>query len=169
MSKCNHDCFHCPYDDCVVDDELTAEERTQAMSMDMEVRHEKAYVKARGKYAYSEKCRAAQKRYNSQERVKAMRRENTKRYYAKNREKILEKRKKYYEENKDKVKERLSEYYAGHKDDHKRRCREYYQRTKEQRQEYARRYRMEHKEEIAQRAKERRAQRREPCEKESTL
>lgn len=34
MSKCNHDCFKCPYEDCVVND-ITSEERLEMKERDI--------------------------------------------------------------------------------------------------------------------------------------
>lgn len=76
---CNHDCFHCPYEDCI-NDELLLE--------DYQVEKEIDLLSGAREYNTLESRRAAQKKY-----------------YEENKEKVAAYSKKYYEENKEKWKE----------------------------------------------------------------
>jgi len=85
----SRDCFNCPYPDCIVDG-ISHEEYQGSRHRDSETRRLNASNR-RERYAFSEKRKACNKRYQQTEKGKRAAREATKRYYEKNREKILEK------------------------------------------------------------------------------
>ena len=76
---CNRDCFHCPYEDCI-NDELLLEDYKSEKELDF-------LSGARG-YKTPKAIRAARKKYREE-----------------NKEKVAAAKKKYYEENKEKWKE----------------------------------------------------------------
>lgn len=76
---CNHNCFHCPYEDCI-NDELLLEDYQVEKEIDL---------------------LSGAKEYKT---LKAKRDAN-KKYYKENKEKVAAYSKKYYEENKEKWKE----------------------------------------------------------------
>ena len=104
--KCNRDCFHCKYSDCILpDDELTEEEIALSEAMDAEItekidmdaviftgrrgRPRKVYPKNETEL-YREERRFYQNGYyraHREERL-AYQKEHDKVYYAKNRDKI---------------------------------------------------------------------------------
>lgn len=78
-SICSHDCFHCPYEDCI-NDELLLEDYKAEKEID--------FLSGAKEYKTSEAHRAINKKYREE-----------------NKEKVAAARKKYYEENKEKWKE----------------------------------------------------------------
>ena len=76
---CNHDCFHCPYEDCI-NDELLLEDYQVEKEIDL---------------------LSGAREYKTPKAIRARNKE----YYEENKEKVAAARKKYYEENKEKWKE----------------------------------------------------------------
>ena len=95
---CNHDCFNCPYPDCVVD-EMTEAELLESSKRDAELRiagkkTPQAVLDAsrRWREANKERFKESQRRYRerNKEKLLAYKRE----YYRKNRDVILAKQRK---------------------------------------------------------------------------
>ena len=97
MAKaCNHNCFQCPYDDCIIDD-ITTEERAEINSRNAELK---------GQFRKRKKCNlsdsAKERRainiwlwhQNNKDRVKAYKKE----YYAKHRDEEIARSAAYYRE-----------------------------------------------------------------------
>ena len=84
MSSCNHDCFNCPYPDCIVDD-VTAEEYRELSRIEREL----IRPKSRKKLAIAAKQRE---------------------YYEANRESIAAKQREYYEANRESIAAKQREY-----------------------------------------------------------
>ena len=97
--KCNRDCFHCPFEDCI-EDELTHEDyRAEAMI-------EKEFLFP--KTAKQKKIAAGQKAYYEANREKIA--AGKKAYYEANREKIAAGQKAYREANREKYNAYMREY-----------------------------------------------------------
>jgi hypothetical protein len=86
MSSCNHDCFNCPYPDCIVDD-MTAEEYRELSRIEREL----IRPKSRKELAIAAKKR--EYREANRESIAAKQRE----YREANRESIAAKKREYRE------------------------------------------------------------------------
>lgn len=88
--------------------------------------------------------------------IKKSRKEQSRKYYLKNKERILEKQKQYYEKNKEKKSVYQKKYWEENKERHKERnrnlSRKNYYENQEKYKEYQKKYYIEHKEEINEKA-----------------
>jgi hypothetical protein len=147
MVKCDHDCFNCPYADCIADDELTAEEEIESKQRDEVVRMggklrsarditRRAWLQTpKGKESQKE-CR---RRYLSTKPGAEANRRRALAYYYKHREEILARQKRERAAAPKKVRTRQS------KEERNAKARiRYAERYREKKREYYE----EHKEEI---------------------
>ena len=119
MSVCDRDCFHCIYEDCVLDERPSGEEAQMLRAIDRG-------LKTAG--TTDEKKLKRRKYYEAnRERILAQMKEYRKE--AGNR--ISESQKLYYRENREKISARKHEYYLEHKDEFRERDKAYYQKNRE--------------------------------------
>lgn len=90
VNVCNHDCFNCPYPDCIVDG-MTAEEYRESSRIEREL----IRPKSRKEIAIAAKQRE---------------------YYEANRESIAAKKREYYEANREKHNAYMREYRRKQRD-----------------------------------------------------
>jgi hypothetical protein len=122
VSKCNHDCFNCPYSDCIIpEEEITLQEIIDADRRDGKPQSKeikKALARERMKKWYAENkdyAKAKQKEYyekHKDERKKyyEANKEKKKQYYQKNREKIIEYQRRYRKEHPEMFKSSYRKY-----------------------------------------------------------
>lgn len=114
MSKCNHDCFNCPYSDCIApEDDITLRDQGVTNSIERYAQDNlglTAAQRAQRKYEKSEKGKAASKRYRTSEKGKSTNRRAVSSYYQRNKEKNRQAARDYYAKHAEKIKERMREY-----------------------------------------------------------
>ena len=112
MSKCNRDCFNCPYPDCINDEGADKEEIAISIHTDRSITDTRFYADAKTRYAHSEKGRECKRRYRQTERGKENDRRFARNYYKSNRERELARRHAYYLEHAEEIKEKRRQRYA---------------------------------------------------------
>ena len=103
--KCDGDCFHCKFDDCVVDlDEVPVDEDTdQYVFCKAEMNYRQQYY-----YKHKDYYRLAYKKYREAHKKKLNQKKRE--YYIKNKERLKEYAKNYYLNNKKTIKAKNKEY-----------------------------------------------------------
>lgn len=110
--KCSHDCFNCPYPDCIApdDDLLTAEEIRRSEHLDKEAYILNCEADYSGEEAHRKRISDAKRRYRQTH--KAAEKEYGERYRATHREERREINRRYHEAHKDEINARKRELRA---------------------------------------------------------
>ena len=104
MNICDHDCFHCKFDDCICDD-MTQDDYAEARERDF----------ALTRTAEQKKIAAKQKAYREANRDEIA--AYQKAYYEANRDEIAAKQKAYREANRDEIAARQKAYREANRDE----------------------------------------------------
>ena len=124
MPKCNGNCFNCPYDDCILDDEDFDTDDTEELDQKLDLLN----------MVDSDK--------------KKKQREWARKYYQQNREWILACCKQYRRKNKERISKRRKQYYQKKKKYFLARQKQYYQKNKKRIATYYKQYCQKNKERI---------------------
>ena len=118
--ECNHDCLHCPFEDCIApdDDLFTAEEIRLSEQLDREAYKVNCEADYEGEEARRKRISDIKRRYR--ETHKAEEREYGKRYRAEHKAERSERNKAYYEANRERINARKRELRALNKATRKR-------------------------------------------------
>ena len=103
---CNHDCFSCPFPDCI-NDSLRYEDYKEIDEIEKTIKAERAGIKGKKVAAQRKAYREA-----NREKVAAQR----KAYREANREKVAAQQKAWYEANRDRVAAQKKAWYEANKD-----------------------------------------------------
>lgn len=111
-SPCDHDCFRCPYDDCICPDEdISPLEQKDAREREREINRSRCAADADG-IAEQERIERAERNRLYAKRKKLHIRQTQAEWYANNRETVLERSKAYYAANRDRINAERRESYA---------------------------------------------------------
>ena len=111
MSFCKHNCFQCPYDDCVCpDDEISPLEEMDARKRDAEISRARCAADMGSEEAAVKKMRSERSRIYARRhrvRIKQVQAE----WYQRNRERRISAQMAYYEANKERINAERREAY----------------------------------------------------------
>lgn len=111
MSFCNHNCFQCPYDDCVCpDDEISPLEDLDARRRDAEFERARCAADMDSEEAANKKLRSERSRVYAR-RNRARIKEVQASWYLRNRDRRIDAQKAYYAENRDRINAERREAY----------------------------------------------------------
>ena len=109
---CSHDCFNCPYEDCIApdDDDLTVEEIRRSEHLDKEAYLLNCEADYQGEEAHKKRISDAKRRYRITH--KAAEKAYGERYRATHREEKAQRDKRYYEAHKEQINARKRQLRA---------------------------------------------------------
>lgn len=142
-AKCNHDCFNCPFPDCIEDD-ISLEEWNEATERDWQAKAEQAELESLRDGKKKKQCSLSEAAAERQRVMKWWRYHNDPEY----RKAVQAQCKKYYEAHREEWLKWLHLYQQTHKDEIRARQKEYRECHKEEIKAKKRAYRQSHKEQI---------------------
>lgn len=117
MPKCNGDCFNCPFDDCILDDEDFDTDNTEELDQELDLLNMVDSDKKKKQMEYYQQNRdwllAYYKQYYRENKGKYL--EYAKRYRQRNKERISQIYKNYCQRNKERIKARHKRYYQNNR------------------------------------------------------
>lgn len=118
MAICDHDCFRCPWPDCVVSDDLTDAEAAESAERD--------------RMLVPGSIDSRTYRFRTDPEYREEVRQKRRAYYQANKERFKATQQKYRENNTEHIKAKKHEYYLLHKQEYAERRRRYYRAHREE-------------------------------------